>query len=191
MSFSFIYLFFWVEILFCFTVPPSDPVVEGGPVVRLKAYTPHNLTCRASGAKPAAEITWYRDGEVMETAIYSKVQWTQIFAQHYHSITNTHTILQNVTAGRNKCKDIQNRNIFSQGIILPLFFFYFSILFFSSFFHGLTFFFYHHPSLTKCVSSLSAVPLPFSLMPDPPAPLSPPPSLPPSLTKPPPPPFAR
>uniref|UniRef100_A0AAQ5XIH1 Ig-like domain-containing protein n=1 Tax=Amphiprion ocellaris TaxID=80972 RepID=A0AAQ5XIH1_AMPOC len=53
-------------------VPPSDPVVEGGPVVRLKAHTPHNLTCRASGAKPAAEITWYRDGEVMETAIYSK-----------------------------------------------------------------------------------------------------------------------
>uniref|UniRef100_H2RJJ8 Kirre like nephrin family adhesion molecule 3, like n=1 Tax=Takifugu rubripes TaxID=31033 RepID=H2RJJ8_TAKRU len=53
-------------------VPPSDPVVEGGPVVRLKAHTPHNLTCKASGAKPAAEITWYRDGEVMETAIYSK-----------------------------------------------------------------------------------------------------------------------
>uniref|UniRef100_A0A8C5DJT2 Ig-like domain-containing protein n=1 Tax=Gouania willdenowi TaxID=441366 RepID=A0A8C5DJT2_GOUWI len=53
-------------------VPPSDPVVEGGPVVRLKANSPHNLTCRASGAKPAAEITWYRDGEVMETAIYSK-----------------------------------------------------------------------------------------------------------------------
>lgn len=54
-------------------MPPSDPVVEGGPVVRLKAHTPHNLTCRASGAKPAAEITWYRDGEVMHTAIYSKV----------------------------------------------------------------------------------------------------------------------
>lgn len=58
-------------------VPPSDPVVEGGPVVRLKAHTPHNLTCRASGAKPAAEITWYRDGEIMNTAIYSKVSiWT-------------------------------------------------------------------------------------------------------------------
>lgn len=49
-------------------------MVEGGPIVRLKAHTPHNLTCRASGAKPAAEITWYRDGEVMESAIYSKVQ---------------------------------------------------------------------------------------------------------------------
>ncbi|XP_054636935.1 kirre like nephrin family adhesion molecule 3, like isoform X2 [Dunckerocampus dactyliophorus] len=53
-------------------VPPSDPIVEGGPVVRLKAHTPYNLTCRSSGAKPAAEITWYRDGEVMDTAIYSK-----------------------------------------------------------------------------------------------------------------------
>uniref|UniRef100_A0A8C1AB34 Kirre like nephrin family adhesion molecule 3, like n=1 Tax=Cyprinus carpio carpio TaxID=630221 RepID=A0A8C1AB34_CYPCA len=53
-------------------VPPSDPVVEGGPVVRLKAHTAHNLTCRASGAKPAAEITWYRDGEIMHDAIYTK-----------------------------------------------------------------------------------------------------------------------
>uniref|UniRef100_A0A8C9U7E8 Kirre like nephrin family adhesion molecule 3, like n=1 Tax=Scleropages formosus TaxID=113540 RepID=A0A8C9U7E8_SCLFO len=53
-------------------VPPGDPVVEGGPVVKLKAHTPHNLTCRASGAKPAAEITWYRDGEIQESAIYSK-----------------------------------------------------------------------------------------------------------------------
>lgn len=63
-----------MRFLFFSTVPPSDPVVEGGPVVRLKAHTPHNLTCRASGAKPAAEITWYRDGEVMETAVYSKVR---------------------------------------------------------------------------------------------------------------------
>ncbi|XP_010883352.1 kirre like nephrin family adhesion molecule 3, like isoform X4 [Esox lucius] len=55
-------------------VPPTDPVVDGGPVIRVKAHTPYNLTCRASGAKPAAEITWYRDGEVMETAIYSKVR---------------------------------------------------------------------------------------------------------------------
>lgn len=69
-----VFVSFLLFCLFWFTVPPSDPVVEGGPIVRLKAYTPHNLTCRASGAKPAAEITWYRDGEVMENAIYSKVQ---------------------------------------------------------------------------------------------------------------------
>uniref|UniRef100_W5M8K3 Kirre like nephrin family adhesion molecule 3, like n=1 Tax=Lepisosteus oculatus TaxID=7918 RepID=W5M8K3_LEPOC len=53
-------------------VPPGDPVVEGGPVVKLKAHAPHNLTCRAAGAKPAAEIAWYRDGELQESAVYSK-----------------------------------------------------------------------------------------------------------------------
>lgn len=52
-------------------------------MVRLKAHTPHNLTCRASGAKPAAEITWYRDGEIMLDAIYSKVRlWTHQSGRH-------------------------------------------------------------------------------------------------------------
>ncbi|XP_031432696.1 kirre like nephrin family adhesion molecule 3, like [Clupea harengus] len=53
-------------------VPPADPVVEGAPLLRLKAHTPYNLTCQASGAKPAAEITWYRDGEIQHTSFYSK-----------------------------------------------------------------------------------------------------------------------
>ncbi|MGH0186273.1 UNVERIFIED_CONTAM: hypothetical protein FKN15_020684, partial [Acipenser sinensis] len=53
-------------------VPPEDPTVDDGPVVRLKAHAPYNLTCRASGAKPAAEITWYREGELQEAAVYSK-----------------------------------------------------------------------------------------------------------------------
>ncbi|XP_041081614.1 kin of IRRE-like protein 1 [Polyodon spathula] len=53
-------------------VPPEDPTVDDGPVVRLKAHEPYNLTCRASGAKPAAEITWYREGELQEAAVYSK-----------------------------------------------------------------------------------------------------------------------
>lgn len=63
-------------------VPPADPVVEGGPVVKLKAHTPHNLTCRASGAKPAADITWYRDGEIQESAVYAKVGGTSITPPH-------------------------------------------------------------------------------------------------------------
>lgn len=54
-------------------MPPEDPTVDDGPVVRLKAHAPYNLTCRASGAKPAAEITWYREGELQEAAVYSKV----------------------------------------------------------------------------------------------------------------------
>ncbi|XP_043936381.1 kin of IRRE-like protein 2 [Protopterus annectens] len=53
-------------------IPPGEPVIENGPVVKLKADTPYNLTCKAPGAKPAAEITWYRDGERQDTAIYSK-----------------------------------------------------------------------------------------------------------------------
>ncbi|XP_028679223.1 kirre like nephrin family adhesion molecule 3, like [Erpetoichthys calabaricus] len=53
-------------------VPPEDPVVDDGPVVKLKARVPYNLTCRASGAKPAAEIKWYRDGELQDSAVYSK-----------------------------------------------------------------------------------------------------------------------
>lgn len=60
-------------MLLCLAVPPADPVVEGAPLLRLKAHSPYNLTCRASGAKPAAEITWYRDGEIQPASFYSKV----------------------------------------------------------------------------------------------------------------------
>lgn len=81
--------------LLYFSVPPSDPAVEGGPVVRLKAHTPHNLTCRASGAKPAAEITWYRDGEIMHDAIYSKVRlWT-----HQSLLTGIRVTMANYSLG--------------------------------------------------------------------------------------------
>ncbi|XP_078511521.1 kin of IRRE-like protein 2 [Lissotriton helveticus] len=53
-------------------IPPEDPEIEEGPILKLKANMPYNLTCRALGAKPAAEITWYRDGELQENAMYSK-----------------------------------------------------------------------------------------------------------------------
>ncbi|KAJ7307170.1 hypothetical protein JRQ81_009156 [Phrynocephalus forsythii] len=43
-------------------IPPEDPVIDGAPEILLRAGTPHNLTCRARNAKPAATITWYRDG---------------------------------------------------------------------------------------------------------------------------------
>ncbi|XP_064425540.1 kirre like nephrin family adhesion molecule 3, like [Latimeria chalumnae] len=54
-------------------VPPEDARIDDGPVMKLKAHTPYNLTCRAPGAKPAAKITWYRDGELQDSAVYSKV----------------------------------------------------------------------------------------------------------------------
>uniref|UniRef100_H3ANM6 Kirre like nephrin family adhesion molecule 3, like n=1 Tax=Latimeria chalumnae TaxID=7897 RepID=H3ANM6_LATCH len=53
-------------------VPPEDARIDDGPVMKLKAHTPYNLTCRAPGAKPAAKITWYRDGELQDSAVYSK-----------------------------------------------------------------------------------------------------------------------
>ncbi|XP_039174456.1 kin of IRRE-like protein 1 isoform X1 [Crotalus tigris] len=43
-------------------IPPEDPVIDGAPEILLRAGTPHNLTCRAQNAKPAATIIWFRDG---------------------------------------------------------------------------------------------------------------------------------
>uniref|UniRef100_A0A4W3GX47 Kirre like nephrin family adhesion molecule 3 n=1 Tax=Callorhinchus milii TaxID=7868 RepID=A0A4W3GX47_CALMI len=44
-------------------IPPDGPVISGGPVVSLQAGDALNLTCQAENAKPAARITWIRDGE--------------------------------------------------------------------------------------------------------------------------------
>ncbi|KAL6472228.1 hypothetical protein MHYP_G00184160 [Metynnis hypsauchen] len=53
-------------------VPPDDPVINGAPVVSLRAGDPLNLTCHADNAKPAASIIWIRNGEVLNGAMYSK-----------------------------------------------------------------------------------------------------------------------
>uniref|UniRef100_H3D2F4 Kirre like nephrin family adhesion molecule 3 n=1 Tax=Tetraodon nigroviridis TaxID=99883 RepID=H3D2F4_TETNG len=53
-------------------VPPENPVINGGPVVSLRAGDPLNLTCHADNAKPAASIIWIRNGEVLNGAMYSK-----------------------------------------------------------------------------------------------------------------------
>ncbi|XP_025032327.1 kin of IRRE-like protein 1 [Python bivittatus] len=53
-------------------IPPNDPEIHNGPIVHVISNIPYNLSCRAAGAKPAAEITWYRDGQRQESAIYSK-----------------------------------------------------------------------------------------------------------------------
>ncbi|XP_076849335.1 kin of IRRE-like protein 3 isoform X2 [Brachyhypopomus gauderio] len=53
-------------------VPPEDPVIDGGPVVSLRAGDPLNLTCHADNAKPAASIVWLRNEEVLNGAMYSK-----------------------------------------------------------------------------------------------------------------------
>ncbi|XP_040608487.1 kin of IRRE-like protein 1 isoform X2 [Mesocricetus auratus] len=52
-------------------IPPEDTKIDGGPVILLQAGTPHNLTCRAFNAKPAATIIWFRDGTQQEGAVAS------------------------------------------------------------------------------------------------------------------------
>ncbi|XP_055510321.1 kin of IRRE-like protein 1 [Leucoraja erinacea] len=53
-------------------VPPDEPVIDGGPEILLRAGSTYNLTCRASGAKPAAHIVWHRDGAAQDGAATSK-----------------------------------------------------------------------------------------------------------------------
>ncbi|KAM9299525.1 kin of IRRE-like protein 2 [Gastrophryne carolinensis] len=53
-------------------VPPGDPLIRGAPVLNVLLDTPYNLTCLAPAAKPAAEITWFRDGKQLHGAINSK-----------------------------------------------------------------------------------------------------------------------
>ncbi|XP_013929275.1 PREDICTED: kin of IRRE-like protein 1 [Thamnophis sirtalis] len=53
-------------------IPPNDPEIHSGPIVHVISNIPYNLSCRAAGAKPAAEITWYRDGQRQESTVYSK-----------------------------------------------------------------------------------------------------------------------
>ncbi|XP_062821445.1 kin of IRRE-like protein 1 [Anolis carolinensis] len=50
-------------------IPPEDPVIDGAPEILLRAGTPHNLTCRARNAKPAATIAWFRDGMQLTEAV--------------------------------------------------------------------------------------------------------------------------
>ncbi|XP_067826891.1 kin of IRRE-like protein 3 [Heptranchias perlo] len=53
-------------------IPPDKPVISSGPVVSLKVGDSLNLTCRADNSKPAAVITWIRDGEPLSGATYVK-----------------------------------------------------------------------------------------------------------------------
>ncbi|KAG8431570.1 hypothetical protein GDO86_018140 [Hymenochirus boettgeri] len=53
-------------------IPPGEPMIPGSPAVDVLLNVPYNLTCLSPLAKPAAEITWYRDGKKMDSAIYTK-----------------------------------------------------------------------------------------------------------------------
>ncbi|KAM8927868.1 kin of IRRE-like protein 2 [Pelodytes ibericus] len=53
-------------------IPPGEPMIPGSPVLNVLLNVAYNLTCLAPVAKPAAEITWYRDGKPLDWAIYTK-----------------------------------------------------------------------------------------------------------------------
>ncbi|CAH2318283.1 kin of IRRE 2 [Pelobates cultripes] len=53
-------------------IPPGEPMIPGSPILNVLLNVAYNLTCLAPVAKPAAEITWYRDGKQLDWAIYSK-----------------------------------------------------------------------------------------------------------------------
>lgn len=76
----------WTDSALLFsTVPPEDTRIDGGPVILLQAGAPHNLTCRAFNAKPAATIIWFRDGTQQEGAVASTVRpclYPQILLGH-------------------------------------------------------------------------------------------------------------
>lgn len=65
----------WLALSASLAVPPEDPVIDGAPEILLRAGTPHNLTCRAQNAKPAATIIWFRDGLPQSEAATATVRW--------------------------------------------------------------------------------------------------------------------
>lgn len=44
------------------SVPPTSVSVDDAPTVEVVAGADSTLVCRADGARPAASISWYRDG---------------------------------------------------------------------------------------------------------------------------------
>uniref|UniRef100_A0A8C6U9C9 Kirre like nephrin family adhesion molecule 1a n=1 Tax=Neogobius melanostomus TaxID=47308 RepID=A0A8C6U9C9_9GOBI len=51
------------------TLPPDDPVIDGGPEVLLNAGESYNLSCESRGAKPASVIEWLKDGLPIDGAV--------------------------------------------------------------------------------------------------------------------------
>uniref|UniRef100_A0A8C5QY42 Ig-like domain-containing protein n=1 Tax=Leptobrachium leishanense TaxID=445787 RepID=A0A8C5QY42_9ANUR len=53
-------------------MPPGEPMIPGAPILNVLLNVAYNLTCLAPVAKPAAEITWYREGKLLDWALYTK-----------------------------------------------------------------------------------------------------------------------
>lgn len=54
----------------CFTVPPSPPTLRGGITIPAIREQPTNITCEVLNGKPKAQITWKKDGVVVNENTY-------------------------------------------------------------------------------------------------------------------------
>lgn len=67
------------------SVPPDDPVIDGGPEVLLNAGESYNLTCVSRGAKPPSMVEWMKDGLPIEGAVSTTVSFTTVFKSSFTS----------------------------------------------------------------------------------------------------------
>lgn len=64
------------------SVPPDDPVIDGGPEVLLNAGESYNLTCLSRGAKPPSVVEWLKDGLPIEGAVSTTVSLNTLIKTH-------------------------------------------------------------------------------------------------------------
>ncbi|XP_056011083.1 kin of IRRE-like protein 3 isoform X2 [Ostrea edulis] len=50
------------EVQVTVIAPPSNPIIDGGPIKSLVLGVPTNITCMADGGKPAPQMLWYKEG---------------------------------------------------------------------------------------------------------------------------------
>ncbi|XP_076438716.1 kin of IRRE-like protein 1 [Babylonia areolata] len=53
-------------------IPPEQPTIDGAPTIPVVLHRPTNVTCRANNGKPAADITWYMDGQRVTHKVYTR-----------------------------------------------------------------------------------------------------------------------
>lgn len=53
------------------SVPPERPFIDDAPTIAVVLNTATNITCHANGGKPAADISWHRDGVQVTSNVHS------------------------------------------------------------------------------------------------------------------------
>lgn len=55
-------------------MPPAEVNIDGGPLVRVLAGRPYNLTCRATGGKPVPTIIWLTGSHRLNDSVHTIVE---------------------------------------------------------------------------------------------------------------------